>query len=394
MGNTINTSIAKPVKTGGNNEMAVRKYGDKYEVAVPDGRYANGRMKYRRELADTEEQAYKREKELLAEIKEIQNRLDLLQEKQEVKSGKPFRIAADEWIESKKDEVTLKTWKRYKSILSVHAIPYFQDKPVNKISEKEIREYFQVNPNCGTTLRQHYVILDHVLRQEGLTTMQNIKRPKRNRRAIVCIKDPVELANFVMGFKNSLLYLPVYIAANTGMRFSEVAGLRWQDVDLYNGYISVNKGLHWEYDDDGKRYWYINDGGKTANAYRTIKINNVDIEVLKEAKEKQSGKQGDFVCMDGKGNPISKDIHGSNFRQYAMAMGYNISFHSLRHSHATILIMIYKVPIKTVSVRLGHSDITVTLSIYTSVIQEQDDVAAEAMENVFFEARKSTKHLQ
>ncbi|HHY70629.1 MAG TPA: hypothetical protein GX519_03025 [Thermoanaerobacterales bacterium] len=138
--NTITASIADPVqKPGGNNEMAVRKYGDKYEVAVPDGRYANGRMKYRRELADTEEQAYKREKELLAEIKEIQNRLDLLQEKQEVKSGKPFRIAVDEWIESKKDEVTLKTWKRYKSILSVHAIPYFQDKPVNKISEKEIK---------------------------------------------------------------------------------------------------------------------------------------------------------------------------------------------------------------------------------------------------------------
>jgi hypothetical protein len=83
--NTTFTSIAEPEKeSGGNNEMAVRKYGDKYEVAVPDGRYANGRMKYRRELADTEEQAYKREKELLAEIKEIQNRLDLLQEKQEV----------------------------------------------------------------------------------------------------------------------------------------------------------------------------------------------------------------------------------------------------------------------------------------------------------------------
>lgn len=393
--NTTFTSIAEPEKeSGGNNEMAVRKYGDKYEVAVPDGRYANGRMKYRRELADTEEQAYKREKELLAEIKEIQNRLDLLQEKQEVKSGKPFRIAADKWIESKKDEVTLKTWKRYESILSIHAIPYFQDKPVNEISEEEIREYFQANPNCGTTLRQHYVILDNILRQEGLNTMQNIKRPKKNRRAIVCIKDPVELAEFVMGFKNSLLYLPVHIAANTGMRFSEVAGLRWQDVDLYNGYIHVSRSLHWEYDDDKNRYWYIQEEGKTINSLRTIKINSVDIEVLKEAKKNQRGKQGDFVCLDTMGNPIAQDIHGANFCQYAKAMGYNISFHSLRHSHATILIMIYKVPIKTVSVRLGHSDITVTLSIYTSVIQEQDDLAAVAMEDVFAEARKDTKHLQ
>ena len=45
--NTITASIANPVqKPGGNNEMAVRKYGDKYEVAIPDGRYANGRIKF------------------------------------------------------------------------------------------------------------------------------------------------------------------------------------------------------------------------------------------------------------------------------------------------------------------------------------------------------------
>lgn len=389
------TSIAEPGnESGGNDEMAVREYGDKYEVAIPDGRYDNGRIKYKRELADTEEQAYERERELLAEIKEIQNRLDLLQEKQEIKSNKPFMDAAEKWIKNKKNDVSLQTWRRYDGIIEKHLAPYFGNIPVYKISEKSIRNYLQVNPNCGTTLRQHYVVLDHILRQEGLDTMKNIKRPKKNRKAIVCIKDPQELAEFVMSFRNSILYLPVHIAANTGMRFSEVAGLRWQDVDLYNGYISVNRSLHWDYDEDKNRYWYIEDEGKSVNSLRTIKINSVDIDVLKEAKKKQNGKHGDFVCMDTRGNPIARDIQGANFRIYARARGYEISFHSLRHSHATILIMIYKVPIKTVSRRLGHSDITVTLSIYTSVIQEQDDLAAEAMEGVFAETRKDTKCLQ
>ncbi len=335
-------------------------------------------------------QAYKREQELLAEIKGIQNRLDSLQTDSE-KSDKPFTVAAKEWIKSKKSEVSLKTWKRYKSILKVHVIPFFQNIPVSKISEDDIKSYLQNNPNCGTTLRQHYVIIDHILRQEGLDTMKNIKRPKKNRRAINCIKDPKELAEFVMSFrKKTLLYLPIYIAANTGMRFSEIAGLKWQDVDLYNGYISVNRSLHWDYDENNNRYWYIQEEGKSPSSLRIIKINDGDIEVLKEAKRKQKGKHGDFVCVDTRGNPIAQDTHGNNFRQYTKARGYNINFHSLRHSHATILIMIYKVPIKTVSRRLGHSNITVTLDIYTSVIQEQDDLAAAAMEDVFCEARKDT----
>jgi len=391
--NITNNSIADPVnETGGSDEMAVWKRGDKYEVAVPDGRYSNGRIKYRREIVDSEDEAYKRENELLAEIKEIKQKLEFLQ-KQESGSDKCFNVAAKEWSENKKDDVTLKTWKRYDGIINSHLVPHFGDIPVNNINERMIREYFKTNSNCSTTLRQHFVILDNVLKQEGLYTMKDVPRPRRRRRAIVCIKDPQELAEFVMSFKNSLLYLPVYIAANTGMRFSEIAGLRWQDVDLYNGYISVNRVLHWDYDEDGDRYWYIDEECKTINAHRTIKINNVDIEVLKKAKQIQKGKQGDFVCLDTKGGPIARDTHGSNFRQYARARGYEISFHSLRHSHATILIMIYKVPIKTVSKRLGHSDITVTLSTYTSVIQEQDDIAATAMEDEFARVLKYTKML-
>ncbi len=384
--NNKRISIARPCGEG--NDLPVRRYKDKYEVAVPVGRYGDGRIKYKRELADTEREAIKRERELLEEIRDAVFRLQPIIPP---KNTKLFKQAIHEWLEGKRSEVRLKTLERYKLIAKLHLIPYFGEMSICNITEEDVKKYLKTNPNCGTTLRQHYVILENVLKAEGIDLLKDIERPKKNEKAINCIKDPYELADFVMSFKDTIMFLPAYIAANTGMRFSEVAGLKWRDIDLNNGYISVDRSLHWD-KESGKRYWYVEECGKTKGAKRTIKINKHDIDVLKETKERQNGKYADFVCLDTRGFPIAKDTHGSGFRRSARVRGYDISFHSLRHSHATLLILIYKVPIKTVSRRLGHSDISVTLGIYTGIIQEQDELAADAMEDAFSHVSGTKRH--
>lgn len=386
MTNTINIPIARSLQDGA-NIMPIRRFNSQWEAAVPVGRYHNGRVKYKRKIVDSEEEAKYVEREMLEEIKQA---VFALQPKKQAKKAIKFKSVSEKWIANKKQDVSLKTWQRYKQIIDKHLLPYFGKYDIGDITEEDINSYLSSNSNCSTTLRQHYVILSGILGSEQIDIIKNVKRPKKRERVIDCIRDPAELASFVMSL-NGILFLPVYLAANTGMRFSEIAGLMWKDVDLINGYITVNRALHWDRNDEGKRFWYINEDCKTKYSRRTIKINNHDIRVLREAKDSQEGKHGDFVCMDSRGQPIAKDTHGTNFRKYAKGRGYQINFHSLRHSHATILIMIYKVPIKTVSRRLGHSDISVTLGIYSHVIQEQDELACMAMENVFAEAQKNTK---
>lgn len=384
-------NIVSSVQKDG-EEMGIQKNKNGgYVVSVWNGqRYPSGRKKYIREEVDTKKAAEKRERELLKLIREIremkQDIETLVPEKTNTQNNKLFQEAAYDWLLKKKDDIALSTFQRYQGIVKKHLLPVFGKLTVGDITTEIVQKYFDQEKAAkklsGTSLRQHFVVLENVLKSEGSHVMYNMKRPKKKDTEIRCIKNPFELRAFVESFRGSILFLPVFLAANTGMRLSEIAALRWRDIDLQHGYISVSKGLHWSKNNEGKRYYYEKEL-KTKNAKRTIKISSNAIKVLKTAKTKSNAKLADFVCTDARGNPISRDQASKSFVRHAKRHGYDISFHSLRHSHATILIMIYKVPLKTVSRRLGHSDITVTLSIYTSVIQEQDELAAAAMEKIF-----------
>ena len=378
MGNTNGNPIASAF-TEGNNEMPVRKWKSKYEVAIPDGRYANGRVKYKRELADTEEEAFSREQELLRELKRFNS--NLLNRGEAEKPKILFRDVATKWLKHKKFEVSPKTWDRYDSILNNHILPVFGKKYVHAITEDEIRDYFLENENSSTTLRQHHTILKNIFMLEKIDVMKNIKRPRKNNTEINCIKDPVELANFVASLKNSILFLPVYIAAVTGMRLSEIAGLRWDDINLKKSHITVNRSLHWKKENE-KREWYIK-STKNGSSRRTIKISNKDVEMLKRFKEEREATKRDFVCIDTNGNPLSAQTVSPGFRKRAETRGYDITFHSLRHSHATILIQYYRKSIKAVSKRLGHANELTTLTIYASILPHEDEDIADTMGEVF-----------
>lgn len=378
LGNTIPVSIACPALLGGNDKM-IRKYKDKYEVSVPDGRYANGRVKYKREIIKTEQEALSRERELIEELKRLNAKLSSQEKPENPKIL--FKEVAKKWLKHKKFEVSPKTWDRYDSILNNHILPVFGKKYVHAITEDEIRDYFLENENSSTTLRQHHTILKNIFMLEKIDVMKNIKRPRKNNTEINCIKDPVELANFVASFKNSILFLPVYIAAVTGMRLSEIAGLRWDDINLKKSYITVNRSLHWKKENE-KREWYIK-STKNGSSRRTIKISNKDVEMLKRFKEEREATKRDFVCIDTNGNPLSAQTVSPGFRKRAETRGYDITFHSLRHSHATILIQYYRKSIKAVSKRLGHANELTTLTIYASILPHEDEDIADTMGEVF-----------
>lgn len=155
----------------------------------------------------------------------------------------------------------------------------------------------------------------------------------------------------------------IYIAAVTGMRYGEVVGLTAQDIDFKNCKIHVNKAWDYKY-----KSGFIKT--KTPSSIRDISINKNTIEKLSIFLELHPTTTHRPIFMSSSGHIlVSAEINKSLTAILKRLSIPRITFHGLRHTHASILL--YKgVSVLSVSRRLGHSSITTTQSTYLHVIKE------------------------
>lgn len=168
-------------------------------------------------------------------------------------------------------------------------------------------------------------------------------------------------------------YFPLYLlAVTTGMRKSEIIGLQWQNVSLERKTISVRHAL---VEIQGKTHL---SQPKSDTAKRTISLPDNVCRALKEIEEDEG-----FVFKSSAGTPISQRNLTRHFHGALVKAGIpKTSFHTLRHTAATILLQANVHP-KLVQEMLGHSTITLTLDTYSHVIPGHHDEAANEMERIF-----------
>ena len=164
--------------------------------------------------------------------------------------------------------------------------------------------------------------------------------------------------------------LAVKLAANTGMRVSEVLGLRAVDVNEGAGTITLAE-------QQGRR------PRKTARSERTIQLDKDTMSSL-VAYVRDWGVSGVEQVIRGRGGqPLTYKSVQHFMRTRVPDCGYpdHMTFHSLRHFHATMLLRA-GVPIKLVSARLGHGSVTQTLNVYAHFLPEDEGVAAGVVAGV------------
>jgi integrase len=165
----------------------------------------------------------------------------------------------------------------------------------------------------------------------------------------------------------------------TGLRRGEILGLRWSDVDLTAGIVTVVQSL--EQTDEGLRF----KSPKTHRSRRSISLPAITIEALRshratQAKERlalgPARNEHGLVCPRPDGAPWAPDVFSTTFAAFVRRSGMKpFRFHDLRHSHATHLLRVGVHP-KVVSERLGHSSVSITLDTYSHVLpgMQQDAV--------------------
>lgn len=178
----------------------------------------------------------------------------------------------------------------------------------------------------------------------------------------------------------------IVLALDSGARRSEICALRWSDIDLDTRMVSITKSLKVvEGVIDEKTT-------KTESSIKTIKLSESTINLIKEYKKWQ-----ETYKLVNKQRWISKDdrVFTSLNGDY-MFLGtcdhilrkivkkYNldpICFHELRHTCASLLINSDVDP-KTVSKRLGHSDTSITMEIYTHAFEESKNACADRFDEM------------
>lgn len=188
------------------------------------------------------------------------------------------------------------------------------------------------------------------------------------------------------------VYYPLFhLAIFTGMRRSELLGLRWRDVDLDMATLSVSQVLH----NLGKGKIMIEEP-KTQKSKRQIALSPVAAIALRQHKERQQAERlmlGRSLTDDDLvfGNPDGTPFLGSSithaFTRTMRQLGLKgVRFHDLRHTHASLMLR-QGVNIKTLQERLGHSSITTTLDIYAHVTPGMQKEAALRFEEALNQAR-------
>ncbi len=177
------------------------------------------------------------------------------------------------------------------------------------------------------------------------------------------------------------------LAVTTGMRQGELLGLKWSDVDLEGGRVSIRRTL--TRTGVGSAAF---GNPKTSKSRRTVRLTAQGVEALGSHLERQLKEienAGDHYSDQGlvfttkTGTPINpSNLRNRSFATLLRTAGLpHIRFHDLRHTCATLL-LVKGVHPKFVQELLGHATIAITLDIYSHVLPGMGDQAATAMEDV------------
>lgn len=327
----------------------------------------------------TQKEAKKAERELLLSVEE-NGFTD--------HSSKPtFKEVADMWLESYETTVKPTTYQNTKNYLNAIIEHHFKEIRIESVSVAKMQKIVIELSKKYVTYLNYLSIINRVFKYAvhldivQTNPVDRIIRPKQQKpRKEKIALTKKELNKFLTLAKKDarpVLYTAWHTLAYTGLRRGELLGLEWSDIDFKNKTISVSKTL---VTINGK---LSTQSPKTKRSARMISLDDSTVQVLKDWKLEQKKlffkfgvKSKNIVITNTKGGYFDF----AHFRdELKFFLGKHklkqFSVHSLRHTHASLLFEAGIEP-KTISDRLGHSNIQTTLDMYTHLNDKQrSDVA-------------------
>lgn len=290
------------------------------------------------------------------------------------------------WKIDKQQYVKKSSFSAYTLLIENHLLPIFGEQ--YEIEEADVQSFVLQKLEGGLshkTIKDILIVLKMVLKfgakNKWLSyTPFDIQFPTEREKQnleVLSRAEQKKIMNYIQEhftFKN----LGVYICLSAGIRIGEVCALTWEDIDTDNGVISINRTIQRIYliENGVRRTELILDTPKTKNSIRDIPISKDLLRILKPFKKIVNPS---FFVLTNDAKPTEPRTYRSYYKKLMNELDMpELKFHGLRHSFATRCIE-SNCDYKTVSVLLGHSNISTTLNLYVHPNMEQKKKAIEQM---------------
>ena len=371
-----------------------RRSSGHWELTADAGKDANGKRRRRSEtFKGSKREADRRLREFVAEVEAALE--------QERTLSRRHTWTVSEWLykwlhERVEIKGKLATFERYEGIARIHLVPGIGHIELANLSPLDINDALGKlvkNGQYTRTAELAYTVLSGAMKyawdleQIDVSPMGRVAMPRAPRRRV----DPPDVErvqNLLRLAEDEDHYLFVFLNldARTGMRRGEMMALRWENVNLEEGYLLVVESAVKTHS-EGVRL----ETTKTERGERRIDLDRRMVELLAEQKERQqawvdkepSGRIDKGLVFPGADGDWMKP---QNMLRHLKELGArvgtpDITFHKLRHFHATIALDQGNNPV-VVSRRMGHSKVSTTMDLYGHVLPGWQKDVAENVANV------------
>lgn len=311
------------------------------------------------------------------------------------------------------------TYRSYRKKVATYILPSLGKYRLNSLTPSIIQKFLNEKFNQGYSRNTlsvlkgmltgglsyaveplHYLKINPALGTKIPSKRATPENPTRKKEKEVVAQDQWDaiIKRFPEGHSS---HVPLMLAYRCGLRLGEAFALTWEDIDFNEGNIDINKQVQ---KIDNK--WIFSN--PKYDSFRTIRADSKLLSLLAREKERQK-KAKEFYAdyytklyvnekrqlnSDGEGSPIwmvnsrengtyiQPDVIKHCARIIHYQLGYMaFDFHSLRHTHATMLLENGAFP-KDVQIRLGHKNIEETLQIYAHLTKKMQDKSVDIMETI------------
>ena len=282
------------------------------------------------------------------------------------------------------NRISKDTAKKICNYLNINFNSYFEMKseevPYSRCANKSLKT--MLHSILARAVQERLIPINYATK-EYTKSVTGTKGKKEIYDTIEDIREFVAKANEEKDIRKKVAFL---IGLNLGLRGAEIAGLEWKDIDFENEIISINKNT-----------MYVNGFGiitkttKNNSSTRIIRLPSNLVSLLKEYKvwwDEEKAKHGDLwektdrLFVQNCGKDMSNATISNWLKKFELDNNLkHVTLHGLRHTNITMQIT-NGVDIKTVSARVGHSDIQTTLNIYSHYTKESDKKASDLIDKI------------